>query len=203
MRWMPSAAVLLKMGFIRDTEIAPLSWVTLALALLILPLRWLLAVILAASFHEFCHILAVKLCGGKLETFFIGEAGAVIGANDLSRGKELICILAGPLGSLLLLLAAGYFPLVAACALAQSAYNLLPLSSLDGGRALRCISALLFAPKTASRICLVTHWVCAGVLFALAMVAGFGFGIWWSPVIFAAAAISGKIPCKRADFAVQ
>ena len=75
-----------------------------ALALLLLPIQWIGAVILAAVFHELCHYAAVRLCGGKINGVAVGLSGAQMGVAGVSAGKELFCALAGPAGSLALLL---------------------------------------------------------------------------------------------------
>ena len=51
--------------------------------------------------------------------------------------RELLAVLAGPAGSLLLLSLYRVLPRVAVCAAVQGFYNLLPIEPLDGGRALR------------------------------------------------------------------
>ena len=60
-------------------------------------------------------------------------------ADGMSTTKTLICVLAGPIGSLLLLLYIRWIPRIAFCALVQTIYNLLPIYPLDGGRAIRCL----------------------------------------------------------------
>lgn len=114
-----------------------------ALAILILPLNWLLAGLAAAGVHELCHYLAVKAAGGRVWGFRVGVGGAVMEAAPMSAGKELLCVLAGPMGGILLTLCFRWIPRTAICAGLQSAFNLLPVMPLDGGRAVGCIAKLL------------------------------------------------------------
>ena len=120
-------------------SVSPFACVLAAMCVLMLPLRWLVAAFLAAAFHELCHILAVILCGGRVQSLKIGGRGAVISAGRMSTAKNIYCILSGPMGSLLLLLFAPWIPRIAICGLFQGLFNLLPIYPLDGGRALRCI----------------------------------------------------------------
>lgn len=119
--------------------ISPSACILTALTILLLPLRWIICVILAAAFHEWCHYIAVKLCGGRVETLSVGNRGAVLYADDMSALKTLICTLAGPMGSLFLVLFIRWIPRIALCAMVQGLYNLIPIYPLDGGRAIRCI----------------------------------------------------------------
>ena len=114
-----------------------------ALAILILPLNWVLAGIIAAGFHELCHCLTVKAMGGRVWEFRIGVGGAVMETSPISTGRELLCVLAGPLGGIFLMLFYRWIPRVAISAGLQSAFNLLPIYPLDGGRALGCMIELL------------------------------------------------------------
>ena len=114
-----------------------------AIAILILPLNWLLAGMLAAAIHELCHFLAVKAMGARVLGFRIAAGGAIIETSPMSPGRELLCVLSGPLGGLLLILVSWWVPRVAICGVLQSAYNMLPVYPLDGGRAVGCIVELL------------------------------------------------------------
>lgn len=180
---------------------------TLAGAILLLPLRWLLAAAGAAAFHELCHILALRISGGQVRRIRFGATGAVIHARPLSPIKALFCTLAGPLGALLLLPLARWFPRLALCAAIQSMYNLLPVAGLDGSHALSCFLSLFLPPRILETVCVaaeVTVTVLAGVL-----------GLWGTfvlklgllPILVSglliSKAISGKIPCKSKPMRVQ
>ena len=121
----------------------------LAVLLLILPLKWMFAIIIAAVFHEFCHLLAIRLCGRKISRLEIRPFSANMEVSDLTRGQECICAAAGPAGSLALLAFLPWFPRLAVCAALHGIYNLLPLYPLDGGRILKTLLLILFSPKSA------------------------------------------------------
>ena len=78
-----------------------------ALLLLVVPLNWLSAAIFAAAVHELAHIAMILLCGGRIYGLRIGAAGARLDVEDLGPFREGLSAAAGPLGSFLLLLAAG------------------------------------------------------------------------------------------------
>ena len=77
------------------------GWVLLMLALmiLVLPMQWVLAAVLAAMFHELCHYGAARLCGGNVAQLRVGTFGAQMEVWGLTNLGELVCALAGPLGS--------------------------------------------------------------------------------------------------------
>lgn len=178
-----------------------------AMMLLILPFRWLLAALLAAGFHELCHYAALRCCRVKIYGFRIGSAGAVLDAAPLSAGRELICLLAGPLGGLLLLFFIRWIPRIAICACCHSLYNLLPMEPLDGGRALRCGVRLALAPERAEAICSMTQKVCLMSICILSLYACFVWGLGLLPVLAAGFLVirqrDGKIPCKLCRLGVQ
>ena len=139
-----------------------------ALMILVFPLRWILASVAAAALHEGCHIFAIYLCGGSVDTLKIGQRGATMGVTTLTPLQELFCALAGPAGSGLLVLLAGVFPRLAVCALFHGVYNLLPVYPMDGGRALHCALTMLFGEDRAERACLwVTRMLTFGLLLAV------------------------------------
>ena len=181
------------------------TFLWLALLLLALPLRWVAAAGFAAVFHEFCHMLAIRICGGTIQSLEVGNSGALMEAADLTARQELLCAMAGPLGGLLLLLFLRWVPEVAVCAAFQSAYNLQPVYPLDGGRCLRCVVAM-FAPMTADTVCVWAARCCCFLLIAVgiwAAVTGLGFAPLMMAGFVAMKTIRGKIPCKHCLSAVQ
>lgn len=180
-------------------RISPYVCIAGALLLMMVPARWWLGAMLAAFFHELSHLAAICLTGGQVIGISIGGVGAKMEIMPMSRGREALCALAGPVGSLLLALRFSFFPEMALCALVQGLYNLIPVYPLDGGRILRS---------------LLSSSVCAGIeVFAIILL--LGCGIWFSsffelgilPMIpgltAAMCLVKRKIPCKESRIAVQ
>lgn len=172
----------------------------LALTLLILPLQWIVAMVLAAAVHELCHYGVARLLGGSVDRFRLGLWGAKMEIRGLTAGKELVCALAGPIGGLLLLPFARIIPRTALCAAAQSLYNLLPLYPLDGGRALRCLLQILLPPEPAWEVC---RWIQTGCLIGIGILGCYGtfaLGLGAIPLLVSCLVIVRAIrendPCK-------
>lgn len=117
------------------------SWfyLWLAVAIVLLPIKWLVAWIIAIIAHEIFHYIALRLFGYPVVQIHIGFRGVKM-VTEEPRGKSgVCCALAGPLAGFLLFVFVRWIPRIAICGLMQSVYNLLPFYPLDGGRALRCI----------------------------------------------------------------
>jgi stage IV sporulation protein FB len=135
-------------------------------------LHWLFSAIAAAVFHECCHFAAIRLLCRHSATVKLYAYGARMPLPEMSPGKESLCVMAGPVGGLLLTAFAPLFPRLAICAFLQSVYNLLPIYPLDGGRILSSLLSMVFPPpkaKTLLRIielciklilCSVSLYVC-------------------------------------------
>lgn len=126
--------------------------IALALAILLFPIRWIGAWMLAVLVHEVCHYAAVRACGGVVSGIRLGVSGAKMDIWGLGYWQEVFCALAGPLGGICLLAMVQWLPRTAICALVQSLFNLLPVYPLDGGRALRCVFHGIFPASVADRI---------------------------------------------------
>lgn len=174
---------------------------------LALPLNWLFAAFSAAVWHELCHVGTVLTFGGNIRSLKVGISGAIIDVSGMTSVQEFISVLSGPLGSLFLLLLHDYFPRTAVCAMVQGIFNLLPIYPLDGGRALRCFTAIVFSPILAERICYFFKWLTVGILICIALCGTVGRNMGVTPFFILLLLVSRttliKFPCKEGDMGVQ
>ncbi len=174
--------------------------IRLAILLLLLPLPWVMAAMTAAALHEICHYIAVILTGKKPGPFFAYLFGAKIQLPAMTCRQEFLCALAGPAGSLFLLLFARVFPKLAFCGLIQGLYNLIPIYPCDGGRALRCFLEWKFPPDQAKRFEAWAEALSMILLILLCIYAGIAWKLGWPPLALGAVCIVrikiSKIPCK-------
>ena len=167
--------------------------VALALTLLVLPLPWVAAAVLAAAVHELCHYLAIAALGGQVGRIAVGSDGAAMELGCLSPVRELLAAAAGPVGSLSLMLMGRFFPRLALCGLVQGLFNLLPIYPLDGGRILRRALELALPDRAAAAITCWTGFAFAlcGTFFCLRL------GFLPGAVVFPAAWIRGNRACTE------
>lgn len=188
-------------------SVKPEFCIILALALLILPIKWIFAWFFASVFHEFCHYAALKLSGCKVLRVQINLNGAVMETNLLSCTTEILCALAGPFGGLSLLLIAKWCPRIAICGCFQSLYNLIPIFPLDGGRAVTSLFNIFFPNTKVTLIqnilesCILLGFLVLGIYAAMVLQLGI------LPLLFAGIlAFRNKIaknPCKQRHLGVK
>lgn len=132
-------------------------------------------VALSALCHELGHLGALRLAGAEVESVRLTAFGAEIQADTryLPYGREILCTLAGPAVNLVLALvlarAAGDYVLAGANLL-LGLFNLLPVPSLDGGRALFLLVSWALDPIAADAASRTVGRCCSLALIAIALV---------------------------------
>lgn len=178
--------------------------ILLAVLCLTVPLDWIASVFLAALVHELCHILAVLLMGGRIESMMICERGAVMDVSPMTSGRALVCILAGSAGSLGLMTISRCLPKTAFCGLVHGVYNLLPIYPLDGGQAVKCVLDMFCSPLQSEKRCgrISDGTVCFAVIILIFW--GFRWNLGLFPLLAAGLLIHrwvlGKICLQRKPF---
>lgn len=181
--------------------------ISLAASICILPASWVGSWLLAIAVHEFSHCITILLCGCKLQTVRLTSFGAEITAHMNRCWQEIFCSLAGPVGGLTILLLHNLLPIAALCTLVLSAYNLLPLRNLDGGRALYALLRTIFTQDQANNFCILTDKTVRVFIFILALFLSFRLQ-WFIPLAFSAVLLFPKkrrikSTCKRKTLRVQ
>lgn len=175
-----------------------------ALLLLALPIKWIVAVTVSIILHESCHILALKLMKQPVCRMRFHVLGASLETGNMLPWKELICALAGPASCLPALLFARWMPRVAVCSLFHSAYNLLPIGDLDGGRAMRCLAKMVLPERLAVRLCALLEKLAIMGIFFAGSYGTFCLGLGILPICIAGFLLMKgtrrKTPCKGRDF---
>lgn len=185
--------------------ILPGFYIFFAFGILLIPLRWFIAWLVAAFVHELFHILALQIFGGHVKEIKIGMAGAIINADSLSCLRTSLCALAGPLGGFLLLACLRTAPRLALCGVIQSLYNLLPVYPLDGEKTLRGVVERFSTEKVAKKVITVTENVVLFLLVSSSLYGAFALQLGLYPLVAVMMLMikNKKIPCKPCRSRVQ
>ena len=112
----------------------------------------------SALWHELAHVIALRLCRGRVRRVVTRGFGLRLETEPLTYGKEAVAAAAGPLASLA---AAALFAMIpqsrtvtfaAFSNAALFALNALPIYPLDGGRVLYCLLCRRLTPERAGAI---------------------------------------------------
>ena len=182
-------------------RVQPSAFLMAAALVLLLPLDWLCAVLLASAVHEIGHLAAIYAFGGHADSVTIGLRGAEIHTVFPDKRKELFCAAAGPAASFLLIFLYRFSPKLAVCAAVQGMFNLIPVYPMDGGRILCCFLRRL-CPRRAEGIFRIVHCLVICGLLALSLIAAICRKDGFFPALVCIMALSrlllSKIPCKSA-----
>ena len=178
----------------------------LAALLLFLPADWVLSAFTAALIHEFCHVAVLLMLGGKISQMQISISGCILDAESPGDFASFCSVLAGPLGSMALLMTSGTLPKIAVCGLFHGLYNLLPVLPLDGGRGLHLILSHVI-PKYADSVLWWAGWFVCCILLTITVWCSFAFGWGIVPIVLVLFWIikifPRKRPCKPSEIGVQ
>ena len=182
-------------------RVQPSACILMAALLLLLPLDWLIAALLAAAVHELGHLAAIRAYGSRPEFLSVGGFGAQIHTGPLDNRAEFFCAAAGPAASLCLLSLCRFFPKLALCGAVQGMFNLIPVHPMDGGRILCCFLRRL-CPRRAEGIFRIVHCLVICGLLALSLIAAIcrrdGFFLALVCIMALSRLLHSKIPCKSA-----
>ena len=129
---------------------------------------------LSALCHELGHLAGLRLTGAPVEAFRLTAFGAEIRADTryLPYGWEILCTLAGPAVNIALALVLSRITgdyVLAGANLLLGCFNLLPVPSLDGGRALHLLVSWFADPMLADHVCARAGFGCSLLLTAAAL----------------------------------
>ena len=183
----------------------PGFYIFLAIAALLIPVKWLAAWFAAALIHESFHILALRICNYRISAIDLGLTGARIHTDSLSGLKMTFCALSGPLGGFLLLLLIRVAPRLAICGAIQSLYNLIPVYPLDGGRAVRGVAEHFFHGSHAAKFLAFWENAVLILLVALSVWSAIKLHLGLFPALCVCLLIyrNKKIPCKESRLRVK
>ncbi len=186
-------------------QISPIFCIYLCIVLLLFPIKRVISWIIAAAFHELCHAIVIKSCGLQIDRVQLHIGGATIHTQISSSKKELICAIAGPIGSALLLLFIRVWPELSFCGLVQCVFNLLPIYPLDGGRALRCLVELIVGKQQLDIVMLWVDRITLSIISILSVYVSLQYEIGLLPIIVTTTLILKRrnIACKPPHQRVQ
>lgn len=148
------------------------------------------ALISAVCAHELGHIAAMLLFGARPRDFRIDISGLSMSCSGLGSGiEEAVILLSGPLSGFALALlcsklgnltGSDFLLTLSGFSLILTAYNLLPILPLDGGRLLSCALNAVVGKRSSDRICRTFGTIASA---AIAVFGGFNIAVEWGRAI--------------------
>lgn len=157
-------------------------------------------ILAAAAIHELGHLGMLYLLGAKILRMRVGILGAVLETDcrNLSYGRELAVVLAGPAMNLLCAcLLSRFVPeqeTFIGIHLVLGGFNLLPIRPLDGGRGLELFLAWVFGPFAGEA---AARWIGTAAALILAVFLGWlmgstGGSLWLFPAMVGLLGTAGR-----------
>ena len=153
----------------------PGALITAAALLLLIDEGDLIPIAAAVLIHEAGHIAAIFLCGLRPESVTAGLGGLRIKYAGGGYLEDAIVALAGPAASAAATAMSAFVlkcpPFFTGVNAALAAVNAMPVSGLDGGRAVFAAVSFFLSPETAERAALILDAVCLASLGGLGVMA--------------------------------
>lgn len=184
-------------------NIQPSCWLVAVLALVILPIRWVIAWFLAVVIHELGHYVALKILAVGVNSVSVRLSGAYMHTAPMTLVQETVVAAMGPVFSLLLVLLSPLVPYTTCCAFFQLLFNLLPLNGFDGWRVLGNCLKLVLPDKHAVTVMKAIQFIFLAGICVVAL------WLQWGALIFAVGLVLlmrgglATFPCKRRKQIVQ
>ena len=189
----------------KKVVLQPELCILISLGLLLVPMRWIIGWFIAVFFHELCHYLVLWLCKVSVFRISIGAFGVDMQTDVMTLWQEVISALAGPFGSLLLLIFLRVFPCISLCAFVHAVFNLMPIYPMDGGRALKGSLIALYGETHGSQIYKVISLAFTILLFCGGIYISIYYRLGIVPIVLLVLIVlrTLKIPCKERKLIVQ
>lgn len=159
------------------------------------------SLLVAVVVHEAGHLLCLYRMGASMPRLRVAGLGLRLDpANPLSYRQEALCALAGPavnLAASILSAGAPYGEEMAAVQILTGLVNLLPILTLDGGRALEALLSTRVSLSLTHAVCravsLLTLWgmmtLCLGLIWC--------YGTGWQSYFFFLILLLGQLSERR------
>ena len=122
----------------------------------------------ACALHELGHYMAIFCLGGNIKMFRLTAIGAEIDLDaPMNYCREGLAALAGPgvnLLTALLFCKWHWGRTFSGLSLVLGCFNLLPVSVMDGGRAMACTISLLAGPELSNKVGRVMDLSCSAAM---------------------------------------
>ncbi len=187
--------------------IKPDLYLLISLLCLLIPIKWIVCWLVSVVIHELFHYLAISFCKLRINCINVNLGGVLMCTEPMTVRQEFICSLAGPIGSLCLLLLVRCLPCLSICGFIQFIFNMMPILPLDGGRVIRCLMDQFLPSKAAYKFFLLFQrgFVFFLVIICLIVSVRYHLGLLPAgiPLIILFKNLHAKLSCKQKDITVQ